>query len=127
MLKVLISPLGVGDTNTDVYKRQYKTAEYKFEGDIDGIESPFVLSVLIEKLKVDKVIVVGTAKSMWEKLYEYYAKEVGEFDEEYWIEIGKKVGMSKYDNYALSEEDLKKIEKVIDKYLKKLIKCCWRF
>lgn len=42
MLKVLISPLGVGDTNTDVYKRQYKTAEYKFEGDIDGIESPFV-------------------------------------------------------------------------------------
>lgn len=120
MLKVLISPLGVGDTNTDVYKRQYKTAEYKFEGDIDGIESPFVLSVLIEKLKVDKVIVVGTAKSMWEKLYEYYAKEVGEFDEEYWIEIGKKVGMSKYDNYALSEEDLKKIEKVIDKYLKKI-------
>lgn len=79
------------------------------------------MSVLIEKLKVDKVIVVGTAKSMWEKLYEYYAKEVGEFDEEYWIEIGKKVGMSKYDNYALSEEDLKKIEKVIDKYLKKLI------
>ena len=120
MARVLITPLGVGDTDSDVYKRQYRTAEYKFEGDAEKIKSPFIISVLTKKLKVDKVIVIGTAKSMWEKLYEYYAKEIKEFDEEYWADIGEKVGKSRYDYYALSENDLKKVEEVIDKYLKRI-------
>ncbi|ADC69269.1 CRISPR-associated protein, TM1812 family [Methanocaldococcus sp. FS406-22] len=118
MLKVLISPLGVGDTKANVRERQYQMAKYKFGNEIT--EEPFILSILIKKLKVDKVIVVGTAKSMWERLYEYYAKKVDEFDEEYWIEIGEKVGKSKYDNYELSESDLKRVGEIIDKYLKKI-------
>ena len=118
MLKVLISPLGVGDTKANVRERQYQMAKYKFGNEIT--EEPFILSILIKKLKVDKVIVVGTAKSMWERLYEYYAKKVDEFDEKYWIEIGEKVGKSKYDNYELSESDLKRVGEIIDKYLKKI-------
>ena len=121
MLKVLISPLGVGDTKANVREGQYQMAKYKFGNEIT--EEPFILSILIKKLKVDKVIVVGTAKSMWERLYEYYAKKVDEFDEKYWIEIGEKVGKSKYDNYELSESDLKRVGEVIDKYLKTGIDC----
>ncbi|ACX73003.1 CRISPR-associated protein, TM1812 family [Methanocaldococcus vulcanius M7] len=122
MLKVLIAPLGVGKSaeEKDVSKRKYNTAKYVLNGEEET--SPFILSILTKTLKVDKVIVVGTARSMWEELYRYYANEVKEFDKEYWIEIGKKVGESKHSHYALSENDLKKVEEVIDKYLQKINK-----
>ncbi|WP_456372836.1 TIGR02221 family CRISPR-associated protein [Methanocaldococcus sp.] len=120
MAKILIAPLGVGDSNEDIYKRKYKLAKYRFEGDNEEIESPFVLSVLVEKLKVDKIIVVGTSKSMWEELYKHYSQKIGKFNEEYWKYIGEKVGKSNYKNHKLKEEDLKELCNVLDEYLKKI-------
>ncbi|AIJ06333.1 CRISPR-associated protein, TM1812 family [Methanocaldococcus bathoardescens] len=120
MAKVLIAPLGVGVIDKNSPKREYRQANYKFEGDKEPISSPFIISVLTKKLKVDKVIVVGTSKSMWEELYEYYAKEVDEFDEDYKIKIKEKIDKSNCKNHELSEEELKKVEEVIDKYLKKI-------
>ncbi len=120
MAKILIAPLGVGDSNEDIYKRRYRLAKYRFEGDNEKIESPFVLSVLVEKLKVDKIIVVGTSKSMWEELYKHYAQKIGKFNEEYWKYIGEKVGKSNYKNHELKEEDLKELCNVLDEYLKKI-------
>ena len=118
MAKILICPLGAGDANQDIYKRKYRQAKYKIGDKI--IETSFIASVLIDYLKVDKVIIVGTSRSMWENVYKHYAELVNDFDEEYWKNIGEKVGKSDYKNYNISENDLKKVEEVIDKYLKKI-------
>ncbi|ACV24782.1 TIGR02221 family CRISPR-associated protein [Methanocaldococcus fervens] len=118
MAKILIFPLGVGDTNENIYKRTYIPIKYRIGN--KEIEDRFIISVLIDYLKVDKVIIVGTSRSMWENLYKHYAELVNEFDEEYWRNIGEKVGKSENESCYISEDDLKKIEEVIDKYLKKI-------
>ena len=93
MSKVLISFLGtsVPDVSADGY-RQYRQAKYRFasaDGNFDNgdeIESPFIAFALQKHYNIDKVILVGTPKSMWEEVYA--ATNGGGVDEAY-IEIGE--------------------------------------
>ncbi|MGM0369559.1 MAG: TIGR02221 family CRISPR-associated protein [Bacillota bacterium] len=121
MAKVLISPLGVGPTDEEVSERQYRTARYKFDGSKKEYETPFVAAALSEHLKMDKIIMVGTSKSMWEKVYEYYSSHSGQtLDEDYWLEIAEKVGDSNHSNQELDNDDLTKINQAIDNYLQEI-------
>lgn len=73
MAKVLISFLGTGPNNKDKNKaeRSYRPATYKFE---DGEEkkTSFVADALAHHYNIDNIILIGTPKSMWERVYEVF-------------------------------------------------------
>lgn len=78
MPKILITPIGGGNIN-----KKYDKAKYKFENSEMIIESEFIIEALSEKINPDKIIILGTAKSCWNKLYQYFATKKNKFDNEY--------------------------------------------
>jgi CRISPR-associated Csx2 family protein len=112
MAKVLISFLGTGALNRDnTANREYRTAPYKINDKI--IESSFVTSVLTEELACDKVIIIGTMKSMWEEVYRRYAKLNDKFDEDTFYEIAETAEEANHE----SEIDYSILSKVEDAFL----------
>jgi CRISPR-associated Csx2 family protein len=83
MARVLISFLGTGPLQ-DIETRKYKTATYQ----IDGFKytTPFVSAALVEHLNIEKKIIIGTAKSMWEEYYRFFSTE-SNFDKEFYQEL----------------------------------------
>lgn len=88
MSRVLVSFLGTSrPEKTDSGYRQYRRAKYTFP-DGECIESSFVALALKKHYQIDKIILIGTPKSMWEEVYyafsgcidDVYA-EIGEFCE----------------------------------------------
>lgn len=76
MGKVLISFLGTGKLEEIGNLREYKVAKYKI-GD-SFYEKPFMADALSEHFKVDRIILIGTVKSMWEAVYaSFYEKKHG--------------------------------------------------
>lgn len=72
MSKVLISFLGTGALNRDnTSARTYKTACYHFDNG-EEYNSTFVADALYQHFNIDKVILLGTVKSMWEEVYETF-------------------------------------------------------
>lgn len=72
--KVLISFLGTGRIGRDdSSKRQYEKTTYRIED--KDYQGSFMANVLIQHLKIDEVIVIGTLKSMWEELYRVLSEE----------------------------------------------------
>lgn len=89
MAKVLISFLGTGPDNKDKGRaeRQYRPATYHIE-DTDYKDTSFVAEAIASHYKVDKIILIGTTKSMWERVYEVFCTKQGiEINEEYWMEL----------------------------------------
>ncbi len=85
MPKTLISFIGTGRPDD---QRSYRTAQYSFNGNV--IASSFVSSVIADSLKVDKLYLLGTTKSMWEEVYRFFCeKNKIELDEDYWIALGE--------------------------------------
>lgn len=120
MAKVLIATLGTGrmaEGKEEASKRAYEPAEYKIDASGKQYNTPFVVAALAEELKVDKIILVGTGNSMWEEVYKYFTeKHDGEVDIDYWIGLGEKVtSRSKTD--LITDKDLLKANKALDKYL----------
>ena len=135
MAKVLISPIGTGRlkdaqkkendqtdrANTKEFSsaRKYENVSYKFSEDGVIIETPFLVAALAKYLKVDKVIFIGTAKSMWEEIYSYFTENSGrEVDYEYWINLENLAKSSRYDNELIEEETLAAAMVSVDEYLK---------
>jgi CRISPR-associated Csx2 family protein len=112
MAKVLISLLGTGGLNQDnKSNREYRTAPYKINDKI--IESSFVTSVLTEELTCDKVIIIGTMKSMWEEVYRFYAKKNNKWDEGVFYEIAETAEGSNHE----SDIDYSVLSKVEDAFI----------
>ncbi len=83
MAKVLISFLGTGVPT----ERHYREALYSFP-DGKKYSSPFFAKAMCQHYEIDRIILIGTVKSMWESVYEEYAKMHNCFDENVWFEIG---------------------------------------
>ena len=84
--KVLISFVGTGRL-LDRQTREYDKATYMVDG--QKYESPFVSVILKKHFKIDSVILIGTAKSIWESVYLEFSKENGkDFDEDYFLALG---------------------------------------
>jgi len=119
--KVLISSLGTGRLNKNSPTREYEPTKYKFEDEDKFYETPFVASALSKRLQVDKLFLVGTSKSMWEEVYNYFTHAADlPFDEEYWAELGKKADLYHISDPKLKmeEAELEEVSKKIDGYLK---------
>ena len=86
MRKVLISFLGTGPKD-----RNYKTANYRFSSG-NQYETHFVAAAIRQEYKIDKMIMIGTMHSMWECVYDHYAKQNNQFDENICYEIYEQVG-----------------------------------
>lgn len=116
MSKVLVSPIGTGRM---VSEREYQTAKYKFEDNDKIYETPFISAALAEYLKVDKIIFIGTAKSMWEEIYRYFTEHSeNDIDDEYWLKIAELSNNSGYNNKLVNKEILDIVMLSVDEYLK---------
>lgn len=73
MSKILISFLGTGPRVGGMADREYKDALYKLGDNIERTE--YVAKALTTFIHPDKIFLVGTAHSMWEKIYEDYAPD----------------------------------------------------
>ena len=104
MAKILISSLGTGDIKKDS-DQDYQKTIYK----IDNKEYPETLTakVLIQHFQIDKVIFIGTNKSMWDNLYYSFDGE----NEAYLDSLTKKKEL------GVALEDLIILEKHLDTFL----------
>lgn len=89
MPQTLISFIGTGALNKEGNsEREYRKATYSFGNETIG-SSSFVSSVLFDFLSIDKVILIGTVKSMWEEVYRYFCEKNNiHLDEDYWMYLG---------------------------------------
>lgn len=88
MSKVLISFVGTGALNKDASsERKYNTAKYHFDNG-EEFDSSFVADALVHHYGIEKVILVGTVKSMWEEVYFTFCKNNGiAIDDDYAEEL----------------------------------------
>jgi len=139
-MKYLVSFLGTGPLGQKS-KRAYRPAKYKFNEVIE--EHEFVSLFLSKQLKIDKLIIIGTHKSMWESLYDNLvpdAKQKETFFDDLIKEIDKKYDGSWNEDvfitlqneinensnlkikliivkYGLNEDEIKyNIKKIIDEF-----------
>ena len=79
MSKILISPLGVGKLDHDSAKREYLEAKYRFNNKKSSeYKTPFVSAAIAQHLNIDKMILVGTSKSMWEEVCLLYTSDAAD-------------------------------------------------
>lgn len=81
MSKVLISFLGTSQ-KTD---RKYRTADYSFKDNGEIISTSFIADAIRKHYKIDKLILIGTVKSMWEEVYETFCEQ--DVDSEYSLQL----------------------------------------
>ncbi|MBO7313158.1 MAG: TIGR02221 family CRISPR-associated protein [Alistipes sp.] len=79
MSRVLISFLGTGPTD----RQEYRVAKYRFDSK-DIYETPFVAAALKQHYNIDRIILIGTMRSMWDCVYDYFGKGSGCFNIDIW-------------------------------------------
>ncbi len=104
MANILISSLGTGIKKDGGYKK----ATYMLDGKEDT--TPFISKALSNFLKIDKIFLVGTKGSIWDSCY----SEFGGDDENAELSIYEKI-----EKKDITEDDLRIVEKSIDKSLGK--------
>jgi len=117
LAKVLITVLGTGN-RTD--NRTYLPGKYSLQDSDKVYETSFIASALSNHLKVDKVFMIGTDKSMWEEVYRYFSDAESSLEKiGIWEKLSNKVG-ERGQPSTLIEEDLINVRSAIDTYLKKI-------
>lgn len=124
MARVLITALGTGrlvfKTNdlTDVRpSRKYDPATYAIkDGNLNTeYTTTFIAEALMNHFEIERVYVLGTAKSMWEQLY--YTFSGKDRDNDYYLELGRMIDDSRYDNYRYDRSYLNRVEAALNKKL----------
>lgn len=126
MARVLIAGIGTGPSfprgekavngtaRSLVPSRQYNSANYMIDNELYE-KKELIAQALIEHYKIERVFLVGTARSMWERIYELFS--ANNFDEEYWLELCDAIEKSNHAQYCLTSAKLKKLEQAIDREL----------
>ena len=101
MGKILISALGAGRAGEN---RSYRKAIYEIDN--KKYEESFIGIALTKHFNIDKNIVLGTKKSIWEEYYRAFSEnDLGEFDEDIYLNL-----IGKIDEEKVSKDDLKDLE-----------------
>lgn len=108
MTKVIISFLGTGGyTDRENRSRgKYRKAKYKMEGSV--YETEFVSEALLSHYNADRVIVIGTLKSMWDVIYDNDSFVPDVIDES-WAALAELVDVSNYKTEIEKGELIKKV------------------
>jgi len=124
MARVLVTALGTGqwipkshDLSEARASREYRSATYVIKEGESSSEytTSFIAEALVKHYKIERVYVVGTAKSMWEQLY--YSFSGDDRDDDYYLELGQMIDDSRHDHYPYDRDYLKKVEETLDKKL----------
>ena len=120
MAKILISALGTGRREKDnISVREYDKTVYRFQDNQREYETSFIAAALSEHFQVDKLYLVGTSKSMWEEVYNYFSSASNQnLDHDYWAELGEKVASYRVGQVGINEDYLERVNQTIDGYLK---------
>ena len=114
MSKVLISPLGTGRRNEALNReeRDYFRARYRIDK-TDYPQREFVASVLYDHFNLDDIYFIGTVKSIWERVYEYFCQANDHpTDEDYWLQLAQTIeGADR--NTSPDSLDLQPVERAI--------------
>ncbi len=120
MAKVLISHIGTGRQEPGI-EGEYLPTIYKFNENEDGYNTTFLAAALSDYLRVDKIIFIGTAKSMWQEIYRYFTEKAGgKVDVDYWVKVADLSSKSNYKEMLVDNETLKDTVNAVDNYLKKI-------
>jgi len=123
MAKVLVTALGTGqlsrsnDRANDQLRRKYDSATYVIKDGESTSEytTTFIAEALITHYRIERVYIVGTAKSMWEELYSNFSGD--DCDNNYCRKLEQMIKDSRYDNYLYDRDYLRKVEVALDKQL----------
>ena len=129
MAKILIAGLGKGMIDRNSEERDYRKADYKIK--IENTEEYkvyrdeyFITSALEKHYDIDKTIYIGTAGSMWDKLYTHYCKKNGfSIDNEEYVKYRdelKNVTKNASKNTDILNIDSKKFNSIFEKTEKKV-------
>lgn len=121
MAKILISSLGTGRLlNNNSQSRDYEPAVYRFLDSGKEYKTPFIAAALSEHLQIDKLYLIGTTKSMWEEVYNYFLSvSEQEIDNNYWEWLVDKITSYRPgESSNMDDNDLKGINEAIDSFLK---------
>lgn len=111
-MRTLISFIGTGPTLQSKQTRAYRQATYTLDGKDIGTGA-FIASVLADTLQADRLIFIGTVRSMWEEVYRYFAEKKGlAVDEDYWIDLAEKTERGNHKS-DLTEFDFSKLQEVL--------------
>jgi len=106
MAKILITLVGTGKkAKGDEEKNEYEGTDYLVENKLYD-NKKFVSSAIIEHYNIDKTFIIGTDKSMWDNIADYF-----DADEEYIFELLDKK------EKRIEQSDLNKLDNYIDKHL----------
>jgi CRISPR-associated Csx2 family protein len=107
MAKILISLLGTGRVASgDNENNKYETTDYILDGKLYP-EQTFTSNAIMEHYGINRVYFIGTNKSMWDNI-----ADVFNADDEYLMEL-----LEQKDENRLEENDLKKLNSLIEKKL----------
>lgn len=116
MARILVTFLGTGPSATEEQNKPnrnaYNKANYKIEDKVYSNKF-FIAEALKDHFSIDKIIVIGTQKSIWELYYEEFSKLYDSFDENYWIELWNLTSTA---NHKSSDDGIGLIQK-IENYL----------
>lgn len=86
MARVLISFLGTGKMKDgDNAKGEYESANYKIND--EDYSAKFIAEALIKAYGIEKIILIGTVKSMWDEVYATFAGD--DLDADIWEKLQK--------------------------------------
>lgn len=111
MSRVLVSFLGTGISNS----HRYDKVTYNIEGTACN-ETTLIAEAITKHYGIEKLILVGTAKSMWEEVYDRFAKINGvQTDEDYLDELLDYIDNAGIETDPTSFPNPKEIEKALGK------------
>lgn len=122
MAKVLISFVGTGRPSLIEGKtiREYRKAKYSIDG-VNLGESTFVASILYDYLNIDSLILIGTSKSMWEEVYNYFSfKNNIPINEDYYLKLAEMMDSSSHST-AINSIDLSQVNTILGEGSKAVI------
>lgn len=112
MAKILITALG-----SVKKEREYWEATYKFMDSDKKYKTSFIAAAISQHLQIDKMFIVGTAKSMWEEVYHHFREKLGKDpNDDYYSKLASLLWDEGKDGVVV--EDLYKINEAVDNYLK---------
>lgn len=114
MARVLVTAIGAGSLIPEAGpSRQYRSATYVIDG--QECTTEFIAEALIKHYRIERVFMVGTARSMWEQVY--YTFSGSKRDEDYYLELAQAIDESNHKSYAYGQAYLQRVEQAIDRQL----------
>ncbi len=79
------------------YYRPYRTAKYRFENEEEIVESSLVAKPLIDKVRPDVILIIGTVKSAWDTFFYNFHGETDDWQNTWEVILDKVRNSSKND------------------------------